>query len=415
VSYERYIARRLFAETMQAKQVSRPAVRIAIIGIATGLAVMLLSVAIVLGFKHQVERNIIGLSSHIQVTSYNSNFSYEMSPMEFPDSLPDVLLSMPNIRHVQRFSTKPGVIKTGDNVQAVVFKGVSSDFDWDFLQTKMVRGTLPDFSGDTASTRILISETMSDRLLTDVGDTFISYFIRSDQITARKWTVCGIFNTHFSEYDEMFVLVDDRQLCRLNGWRPDQAGGLEVFVEDVRLVRETDAAIYGRLLKIGNLQGIAYNTQSVYDLNPDLFGWLGLLDTNVWLILVLMAFVSGFNMISGLLILILERTELIGMLKAMGAANGPVRKIFLHLASMLIGKGMAWGNLIGLGLCAIQYFFHVIPLDSAVYYVDSVPIEWNLAAIVAVNIGSMASSLLMMLFPTAIISRIRPVKAIRFD
>lgn len=413
--YERDIARRLFAVTSQTKQVSRPAVRIAIIGIAAGLAVMLLSVAIVLGFKHQVERNVIGLSSHIQVTAYQSNFSYEMAPMNYPDSLPSILLSVPNVRHVQRFSTKPGVIKTGDNVQAVVFKGVAPDFDWDFLSSKMVRGTLPDVGSDTLSTQILISETLADRLLADVGDAFISYFIRNDRITARKWTVCGVFNTHFSEYDDIFVLVDDRQLCRLNGWTAGQAGGLEVFVNDVHLVRETDDAVYARLLQVGHLQGIAYNTQSVYDLNPEIFGWLGLLDTNVWLILVLMAFVSGFNMISGLLILILERTELIGVLKAMGAGNRSVRRIFLHLASMLIVKGMGWGNVIGLGLCALQYFFHIIPLDSAVYYVDSVPVEWNLAAIIAVNLGCLASSLIMMLLPTAIISRIRPVKALRFD
>ena len=412
MSYEYYIARRLFADTSGQRQVSRPAVKIAIVGIAVGLAVMLLAVAIVLGFKHQVEENVMGLSAHIQVTGYRYNISYEQQPMQLPDTLPAFLRSLPNVRHVQRFSTKPGVIKTGTEVQAVVFKGVAADFDWDFLRKKLTAGEVPCVTSDTLSADVLISTSMARRLRLDVGDTFLSYFLRNERMAARKWRVCGLFDTHFKEYDDTFVLVDDRQIGRLNGWAPDQTGGLEVFVADVGRVPETDGLIYGRLFES---DGPAYTTRSVYDLNPEIFGWLDLLDTNVWLILLLMLFVSAFNMISGLLILILERTGLIGLMKAMGASDASVRKIFLWLAFCMMLKGVVWGDVIGLGLCALQYFFHLVPLDAAVYYIDAVPIEWNAAAILAVNLGSVAVSMLMMLLPSALVSRILPARSIRFD
>lgn len=415
MNFEYFIAKRLFFHTENHKQVSRPAVRVAIIGIAVGLAVMLVSVAVVIGFKHQVEQNVVGLSSHIQITSYRSNYSYEMVPMNIPDSMPAVLSKIPNVRHVQRFSTKPGIIKTEDDVQTVVFKGVAEDFDWQFLSERLVDGALPDYTTAEASYQLLISEDMASLLHLRVGDTFISYFIKNEQVSARKWQIAAIFNTHFSEYDKTFVLVDERQIVRLNNWAPGETGGLELFVEDIRQLRETDYLIYESLFHMGNLESNAYYTQSVYDLNPEMFGWLDLLDMNVWLILILMIFVSGFNMISGLLILILERTNLIGMLKAMGADNVSLRKIFIYLSSFLIAKGLLWGNIIGLGVCALQYFFHIIPLDPAVYYIDAVPIELNLLYILLINIGTILASLLMILLPSGLVSRIHPVKAIRFD
>ena len=201
----------------------------------------------------------------------------------------------------------------------------------------------------------------------------------------------------------------------MNGWQPHQAGGLEIFVDDIRDIVDTDVAVYNRLFAFGSEQQLAYYTQSVYDLNPQIFGWLDLLDMNVWLILALMIFVSGFNMISSLLILILERTNLIGMLKAMGASNLSLRKVFLWLSTMLTLRGMFWGNIIGLGLCALQYFFHLIPLDAAVYYVSSVPVEFNFFLIILLNLGVAFASFLMMLLPSGLVSRIAPVKAIRFD
>lgn len=414
-SFEYHIARRLFFQPQQDKQVSRPAVRIALIGIAVGLAVMISAVCIVIGFKHQVEANVMGLSSHIQVTNYHSNYSYEMVPIERPDTLPSVLQDIPNIRHIQRYTTKTGMLKTQDDVQAMIFKGLADDFDWSFLQEKIVSGEIPDYQGEKPSNGVLISQHTANLMRLAPGDSFYAYFTRDEQVLARKWQVAAVFDTHFSEFDQHFLLLDNRHLARLNGWEPHQAGGLEIFVEDIRDIVDTDVEVYNRLFSFGAEHELAYYTQSVYDLNPQIFGWLDLLDMNVWLILALMIFVSGFNMISGLLILILERTNLIGMLKAMGANNMSLRKIFLWLSLMLTARGMFWGNVLGLGLCALQYFFHIIPLDPAVYYVSSVPVEFNFLFIILLNLGVAIASFLMMLLPSGLVSRIVPVKSIRFD
>lgn len=415
MSLEFFIAKRLFFKTEDQKQVSRPAVRIATLGIATGLAVMLIAVAVVVGFKHQVEKNIIGLSSHIQVTSYQSNYSYEMAAMELPEQLSKQLKSIPGVRHVQRFSTKPGMVKTEESFQTLVFKGFGPDFDWNFLKRYLLEGSLPELNNKLPSTQVLLSSEIARRLKLKPGDKLLCYFTRNEQLYTRQWELCGIFETHFSEFDKVFALVDDRQIVRLNAWEPEQAGGLEIFIDDIRDLSQVENDVYNLLFQTGNLSGNAYMVQSVYDLNPDMFGWLDLLDMNVWLILVLMIFVSGFNMISGLLILILERTNLIGMLKAMGADNVSVRKVFLYLSSFLIGRGMLWGNVLGLGLCLLQYFFGFLKLDPAVYYIDAVPVEWNLWNIIFLNLGTLLVSLLMILGPSALVAKISPVKAIRFD
>ena len=415
MSLEYFIAKRLFFKTEDQKQVSRPAVRIATLGIATGLAVMLISVSVVVGFKRQVEKNIVGLSSHIQVTSYQSNYSYEMAAMDLPEQLPEQLKSVPGVRHVQRFSTKPGIIKTEDSFQTLVFKGFGPDFDWNFLERYLLEGNLPELNDNLPSTQVLLSAEIARRLKLTPGDKLLCYFTRDEQLYTRQWELCGIFDTHFAEFDKIFALVDDRQIVRLNAWDSNQAGGLEIFVDDIRELPQVESEVYNLLFQTGNLSGNAYMVQSVYDLDPDLFGWLDLLDMNVWLILVLMIFVSGFNMISGLLILILERTNLIGMLKAMGADNVSVRKVFLYLSSFLIVRGMFWGNVIGLGLCSLQYYFRFLKLDPAVYYIDAVPVEINLGYIVLLNLGTLLASLLMILGPSALVARITPVKAIRFD
>ncbi len=414
-SFEYHIAHRLFFQGQQSKQVSRPAVRIALIGIAAGLAVMIASVCIVIGFKQQVEANVMGLSSHIQVTDFHSNYSDEMQPIARADTLPALLADIPGVRHVQRFTTKTAMLKTEDDVQAMVFKGISDDFDWSFLQDKIVEGSIPDFHADKAPNQVLMSRYTARQLRLKPGDSFYAYFTRDEQVLVRKWQVGAVFDTHFSEFDRSVVLVDNRHLARLNAWDEHAAGGLEIFVDDIRRIVDIDAEVYNRLFVFGSANGLSYFTQSVYDLNPQIFGWLNLLDMNVWLILALMIFVSGFNMISALLILMLERTNLIGMLKSMGATNASLRKIFLILSLMLCARGMLWGNIIGLGLCALQYFFHIIPLDAAVYYVSAVPISFHWGYILLLNVGVAAASFLMMLLPTALVSRIAPAKAIRFE
>jgi len=413
MNLEYFIAKRLFFKRSHREKKSEPATKIAIIGIAVGLAVMLIAWAVVMGFRREVRDKVIGINSHIQITSYYSNLTYEMNPVDASDDFMDSLRSVPGVRHVQRLFTKPGMIKTENDFQTVVFKGADKDFDKAFLSSQLVEGSFPDYS--KPSNDVLISEYLSKLLKLKLGDSFLVYFLKAESVSARKFRICGIYNSHFSEFDKYFLIADARHVQHLNKWSESQAGGVEIFVKNIDRFNETEEGVYAKMVHAAHKQADTFYMKNLYEMNPELFSWLNLLDTNVWLILILMVFVSGFNIISGLLILILEHTNLIGMLKAMGANNRSIRKIFVYLSTFLIGKGLLWGNLIGLGCCLIQNYFHVVHLNPSTYYVDFVPIELDWFYIVALNVGTVLISLAVVLIPTALISRIKPVKAIKFD
>jgi lipoprotein-releasing system permease protein len=413
MSFEFFIANRLFFQHSRTKKKAGPAVKIAVTGIAIGLAVMLVAVAVVFGFKREVREKIVGIGSHVQITSYYSNYSYEMSPVSIPDSLIDILQVIPGVKHVQCLYTKPGMIKTKGDFQAVVFKGADAGFDKTFLSESMVEGHFPDYH--KPSNEVLISEYLSKLLKLKMGDSFIAYFIREEAISARKFIISGIFNTHFSGFDKFFLVTDARHIQRLNDWETDQCGGMEVFFSSLNQFEKVQDNVYQLMSQYASEKDEVYYMRNLYELNPDLFGWLDLLDMNVVLILLLMVFVSGFNIISGLLILILERTNLIGVLKALGANNKKLRKIFLSYATFLIAVGLIWGNLIGLGLCFIQNHFHLLKLDPSIYYVDSVPVEINIWLILLINVGTIVVSMAVVLIPSHLVSHIHPVKAIRFE
>ncbi|MEA4841358.1 MAG: FtsX-like permease family protein [Bacteroidales bacterium] len=413
MNLEYFIAKRLFFKRNHQEKKSEPATKIAIIGISVGLAVMLIAWAVVMGFRQEVRNKIIGINSHIQITSYYSNYTYEMNPVNAPDSLLDALRSVPGVGHVQRLYTKPGMIKTESDFQTVVFKGADADFDKKFLTKNLVQGVFPDFT--KPSNEVLISEYLSKLLKLRLGDSFLAYFIKGESVSARKLKISGIYNTHFSEFDKYFLIADARHVRHLNDWSDNQAAGVEIFVKDMDRFDQVEEGVYAKMARLAGKNDDSFYMRNLYEMNPDLFSWLHLLDMNVWLILVLMICVSGFNIISGLLILILENTNLIGMFKAMGANNISIRRIFIYLSTFLIVKGLFWGNIIGLGCCLIQKFFHVIHLNPATYYVDFVPIELDLTYILLVNVGTVLISLMVVLLPTALISHINPAKAIRFD
>ncbi|MCK9312166.1 MAG: ABC transporter permease [Bacteroidales bacterium] len=413
MNLEYFIAKRLFFKRSHKGKKSEPATKIAIIGISVGLAVMLIAWAVVMGFRQEVRKKMIGINSNIQITSYYSNYTYEMNPMNVSDSLLDALRSVPGVGHVQRLFTKPGMIKTESDFQTVVFKGADSDFDKEFLAKNLVQGVFPNY--DKPSNEVLISEYLSKLLKLRLRDSFLVYFIKGESVSVRKLKISGIYNTHFSEFDKYFLVTDARHVKHLNGWSENQAAGVEIFVKDMDHFNQVEEDVYAKMAKLADINDDAFYMRNLYEMNPDLFSWLHLLDMNVWLILILMICVSGFNIISGLLILILENTNLIGMLKAMGANNISIRKIFFYLSTFLIGKGLFWGNIIGLGCCMIQNFFHVIHLNPTTYYVDFVPIELDLTYILLVNVGTVLISLMVVLLPTALISHINPVKAIKFD
>ena len=413
MSLEFYIAKRIHFQ-QGSQHVSRPAVRIATIAIALGLAVMLISVAVVIGFKQEIRNKTIGFGGHIQITNFDNNNTYEMNPINPDNGLIKKIYSIDGVKHVQRFCTKPGIIKTDNEFQGIVLKGIDSGFDWNFFKSNLVEGKLIDLTGISPSNQVVLSKYLANLLNLKLGDSFYTYFIQ-DQVRARKFKIVGIYSTNFVEYDKLIILADMRQVQALNNWKSDSISGLEVLIKDFNRIDEVGDAVYSATANRFSKEGKAYSTQTIKQLNPQIFSWLDLLDMNVWVILFLMLSVAGFNMISGLLILILERTNMIGILKSLGSTDWSIRKIFLYHSFFLIGKGMLWGNIIGLSLCAIQYFTGIVPLDAEAYYVATVPITFNWFYILLLNAGTLLASLLMMIGPSYLITKITPAKIIRYE
>lgn len=375
---------------------------------------MILSVAIMVGFKKEVCEKVIGFGSHVQITNFDSNSSYETVPIAVGDSLLRALRSFPHVRHVERFATKMGILKTDTDFQGIVLKGVDEDYDWSFFLSNLKEGRTLTVDSLKTSTDIIISRYLADLLRLKTGDDVRAYFIGED-VRARKFSIVGIYETGFIDYDKLFVLCDIKQIRRLSGWEADEVSGLELLVDDYNNLDSTAEDLYFSLIEKQDRSGNTYYARSIKEMNPMIFNWLDVLDVNVVVILVLIFAVAGFTMISGLLIIILERTNMIGILKALGESNASIRKIFLYISFFLIGKGMLWGNVIGLAVCFVQSHFHVLKLDASTYYLDAVPISLSLAALVLLNVGALAASMLTMLGPSYLITKIDPAKSIRFE
>lgn len=414
MSLSLFIARRIYRESDGGKQVSRPAVLIAMAGIAIGLAVMIISVAVVIGFKSEVRNKVIGFGSHIQITNLDSADSYETHPIVVGDSMMTALAGYPEISHVQRFSTKPGMIKTDDAFQGMVLKGVGPEFDSRFMKEYLVEGEIPVFSDSVSGNQALISKALATKMKLKLGDKIYTYYIQND-IRARRLTIVGIYQTNFSEYDNLFLLTDLSLVNRLNGWRPGQVTGVELQVKDYDKLEDTTDEIAVDTDNKKDALGGVYYVRNIEQLNPQLFAWLGLLDLNVWVILILMIGVAGFTMISGLLIIIIERTNMIGILKALGATDFTIRKTFLWFAVFLIGKGMLLGNAIGLMCCILQSRFGIFKLDPATYYVDVVPISFNIPLFFLINVGTLLIAVLMLIGPSFLITKINPATSMRYE
>ena len=391
-----------------------PAVRIALLGIALGLAVMILSVAIIVGFKKEVRNKVIGFGSHIRITNFDNNTSYETAPILAGDSLLDALRSWPGVRHVEPFATKPGILKTETDFQGVVLKGVDEHFDWTFFRNNLKEGDVFAIEPGQTSSSALVSRYLANLLKLKTGDTFLTYFVQED-VRARRFTIAGVYETGFGDYDQLFVLTDIKQIRRLNGWDEHEVSGLELLVNDYNRVDEIAEDLFFHLAETPDEKGNTLFVRSINDLNPMIFNWLDVLDTNVAVILVLMLAVSGFTMISGLLVIILERIQMIGILKSLGHSNTGIRKVFLYISFFLIGKGMLWGNLTGITLCLLQSSFHLFRLDPSTYYLDSVPIDLSPTALLLLNCGVLLATMLMMLAPSHLITRIEPAKSIHYE
>lgn len=409
-----FLARRMYSGEEGEKKASRPAVLIATIGIAIGLAVMIVSVAIIVGFKQEIRNKIAGFAGHVQLTNLYFSNSYESHPIVVDDNLLDAINQHNQVSHSQRFATKVGMIKTGDAFQGIVLKGVGQEYDFSFLNAYLVQGEIPSFSDSLMSNKVLVSKTIAEKMKLTVGDKIDTYFIQ-DNVRARRFTIVGIYQTNFLAFDSQFMITDLNMVNRLNGWEKQQVGGVEIMLHDYTQLDAATLNLSEAFHRKQDAHGQQLCVQSVEQMNPHIFGWLDVLDVNIWVILVLMLGISGFTMVSGLLIIIIERTSMIGILKSLGANNTTIRHQFLWFSVFLVGKGMLWGNLIGLGFYALQRWLNIFPLDPENYYMDSVPVAMNIGYFLLLNIGTLLASVLMLIVPSYLITRIHPANSMRYE
>ena len=410
-----FIAKRLYSEQGDKRKVSRPAIHIATAGVAIGLAVMIISVCVVLGFKHTIRDKVIGFGSHIQVADFLTLQQMEQYPIVIDDSMIDVLKHIPDVAHVQRFAMKEGILKTDSDFLGVAFKGVGPDFDSTFIHNNMVEGSIPHFSDSVSHNQIVVSQLMADKLHLKSGQRIFAYFFDNNGVRTRRFTIAGIYQTNLKKYDETIVFTDLYTAIKLNGWESDQASGAELSVNNFDNLDMVESRVISKVKGTVDHYGETYSSATIKELNPQIFQWLDLMDLNVWIILALMLIVAGVTMISGLLIIILERTSMIGILKALGARNKTIRHTFLWFAVFIIGKGMLIGNVLSLGLLALQQAFGIIKLDAQTYYVSTVPVEINALYIVALNVATLLISVFMLVAPSYLISHIHPAKSMRYE
>lgn len=410
-----FIAKRLYSEQGDKRKVSRPAIHIATAGVAIGLAVMIISVCVVLGFKHTIRDKVIGFGSHIQVADFLTLQQMEQYPIVIDDSMINVLKHIPDVAHVQRFAMKEGILKTDSDFLGVAFKGVGPEFDSTFIHSNMVEGSIPHFSDSVSHNQILVSQLMADKLHLKSGQRIFAYFFDNNGVRTRRFTIAGIYQTNLKKYDETIVFTDLYTAVKLNGWESDQASGAELSVNNFDNLDEVESRVLSKVKGTVDHYGETYSSATIKELNPQIFQWLDLMDLNVWIILALMLIVAGVTMISGLLIIILERTSMIGILKALGARNKTIRHTFMWFAVFIIGKGMLIGNVLSLGLLALQQAFGIIKLDAQTYYVSTVPVEINALYIVALNVATLLISVFMLVAPSYLISHIHPAKSMRYE
>ena len=408
MNFEYFIARHIAPD--KSENYAKPVVRISFISIALGLALMIISIAVVIGFKNSISAKIIGFTSHLQIVPFDNNESIEEKPIQINEELINELKSFEGVTHVQLTGKKAAVLKTEDQIQGIIFKGIGTDYDTEYLSNSLVSGRLPAISESERTDEIIISQKLADLLEISLDDNLRAWFIagESAQARGRKFVITGIYKTSLEEFDNRFIIGDLKHIQRLNGWEENQVGSIEIFIDDPEQIRDIGFALH---------RAIPFDLRvvTVLDEYPQIFNWLDLLDMNVAVILILMVLVAAITMISTLLILIIERTNMVGVLKALGATNRSIRKIFIYKAGYIILRGMIWGNVIGLAFYFIQLNFRLIKLSPEDYYVDYVPVELNWLYFLLLNLGTLSVCLAMLIAPSVYISRIVPARALRYE
>ena len=403
---EAFIASRIF--TLSKKHMSSNVMRLALVSVALGISVMIVSVSIVIGFKNQIREKVIGFVAPIQIKLLDNNESIENTALTFSQDLNDSLKKISAIDHIQLVAYKAGIVKTDDQIQGIVFKGVDNNFSWPFFQSKLISGRIPDFQQGSRSNEVIISSYIANKLLLKTGDALRVWFVDTDQqARGRRFDITGIYETGLFEFDERYVLGDLEQIRKLNNWNDEDAGAVEVWLNDKAPVDQVNNQIYFSL----PVNMASYTADELY---PHIFDWLSLQDMNVIIIIILMVLVSGITMISMLLIIILERTAMIGLLKTMGASNRFVQRIFLVHSSRILLTGLIMGNIIGIGICLLQQTTGIAKLPAESYYLSTVPIDLSFLSILLINAGTLLLWFLMLLIPTSLINRIVPARSIKF-
>ena len=417
MNFPLFIARRIYSDHIGDQQkVSKPAIRIAVAGVAIGLAVMIISVCVVLGFKHTIRDKVVGFGSHIQVANfYTLQSSAIDQPIAIGDSMMNVLKRTDGVKHVQRFAMKQGILKTDNDFLGVMFKGVGPEFDSTFIHKNMMEGSIPHFSDQQSTNRILISKDMASKLNVKAGDRIFAYFIGEGGVRTRRFTISGVYQTNLAQYDKTTCFCDLYTARKLNAWTDDMVTGAELTVNDFKQLSTTANDIINRVNRTQDQYGNTFSSKTIRELSPQIFSWLDLLDLNVWIILAIMTAVAVVTMISGLLIIILERTTMIGVLKALGARNSTVRHTFLWFAAFIIGKGLLIGDALALALILLQKLTGFAKLNPQTYYVDVVPVELDWMLIVALNIATMLIALFVLIAPSYLVSHIHPAKSMRYE
>jgi len=410
-----FIARRIHGDKGDRRKVSRPAIHIATIGVAIGLAVMIITVSVVLGFKHTIRDKVVGFGSHIQVLNLLSTNGTESFPVCIDDSMKQAMTDIPGVRHVQRFAVTQGILKTDNDFLGVMFKGVGANYDMTFLRDNLVEGECPVFSDTTATNQLLLSRMMADKLNVKAGDRIYAYFIGNDDVRMRRFTISGIYQTNMTRFDQAVCITDLYTAAKLNGWQRDQCSGAEVLVSDFEHLGETEAMFVKNVNRTLDRYNNTLTSQTIYETYPQIFSWLELLDINVWIILGLMVCLAAITMTSGLLIIILERTQMIGVLKALGARNNTIRHTFLWLSAFIIGRGLLLGDVIAIGLVVLQQQTGIIKLDPQTYYVSEAPMELNMPLIVLLNVATLLICIAVLVIPSFFISHIHPARSMRYE
>jgi len=410
-----FLSRHIYGSTDDNKKVSRPAINIATIGVAIGLAVMIITVSVVQGFKHTIRDKVAGFGSHIQVQNIQAYGTTNAFPVCLNDSLMHVLNNIEGIRHAERYTMAQGILKTDNDFLGAIFKGVGPEYDTSFLKDCLVEGEIPLFC-DTATTfPLLISKTISTKLQIGVGDRIYAYFINDDNYRTRRYTICGIYQTYMKLFDDAFCVTDIYDTNRLNAYRDGTCSGAELLLEDFDQLDATSINVRKQIKGTLDNHGNMLTSQTITEAHPQVFSWLELLDINVRIILALMISLGGFTMISGLLIIILERTQMIGILKALGARNSLIRRTFLWLAVFIIGRGLLLGNIIGIGIVLLQQVSGIVKLDPQTYYVSEAPMELDILLIALLNIATLIITILVLIGPSYLVSRIHPARSMRYE